>query len=476
MKMMQNGMVALLTLGVLIALPALLFLFSEQSELSLPLLPISWIILYCCMHLAIIASSATKQIVNTTFWLFVYVFLGICPFLQVGSHTFPWGGDYSEGLLVKAAFVILVGLLAYDFGYYIIPIRSSLAHAGKFLKRPLSRPTIVLLTLVVVTTLPYLLQLMGGFGALFVSRTERSQLIASKYELSQLLILISITTTPVYVLLVASISLWIINRSNRLHVGIGWKILCLVLLIITLIINNPISTARLRVGTILLSLLFVLPWRKYSAAFLVYAIVLILVLIFPFTDLYRASLDVSLTQRVMQTSVLKELTQKGDFDAFQMVANSIKVVEKMDFQLGNQLLGSLFFWVPRSLWPGKSTASGEWVAEQLGYHFTNLSSPLFSEFYIDGGWLGVILGLMVYGYVVRLIDRWHAENMQTSNVQLISVLVPIYAGYQFFLLRGSLMPALAYFMPMILVALLCTVSLKTRSRTRKQGFRSVSRF
>jgi hypothetical protein len=144
-----------------------------------------------------------------------------------------------------------------------------------------------------------------------------------------------------------------------------------------------------------------------------------------------------------------------------MVANTMIVTREIGYQFGQQLGGALAFWVPRFIWPGKPLTTGELIAEQAGYSFTNLSAPLWAEFYVDGGWLLVAVGFTIYGTLVRTLDRWNRQYQSSSDLRarVVLVLVPIYAGYQFFLLRGSLMPAIAYLTPMVLFALLCSARL-----------------
>jgi hypothetical protein len=275
-----------------------------------------------------------------------------------------------------------------------------------------------------------------------------------------MLLLSNLATTPVYVLLVAMLAVWVAKYRRRQKAGLAWAAMTMALLAATLLLNNPVSTPRLKVGTILLSLFFLLPWRRWSNAATVAGLVAGLILVFPFMDLFRNSLDASLSARVADTSMINEVTQKGDFDAFLMIANSAAVTEEAGYQLGRQIGGALLFWAPRAAWPGKPIATGEWVAENVGYSFTNLSAPLWAEFYVDGSWILVLLGFFGYGRLVRILDQWYETSGKSAEVKVVSVLVPIYAGYQIFLLRGSLMPAIAYFAPILLLAVLSSVSLR----------------
>ena len=279
-------------------------------------------------------------------------------------------------------------------------------------------------------------------------------------ELPQMMILTHGLNTPIYILLVASLAIWIARRKQHIGIGWRWQIMTAILLVITLALNNPISTARFKVGTIILSLFFLLPWRRWSASVAVGGLIVALLLVFPFADLFRSSLDSTLSQRLSENPITREIAENGDYDAFQMIINSAATVDSTGVQLGRQISGALLFWVPRSMWPDKPVSTGQWVAERHGYEYTNLSAPLWAELFVDGGWVLLITGFVGYGYLVRALDQWHSASHNTGKIQVVSVIVPIYAGYQIFLLRGALMPSLAYLTPMILVAFLCS------SRTR----------
>lgn len=454
---------SLATFILLLGLPLLLVIFAGKVILSLPLIPVGLIIIYSSAHLAYITSSASQNIVTATFWIFGYLFLGTAPFLQLATNTFPWPGTYDEVILVKAALVVLAGLLAFDFGRHLIPGRG--VGVPQALQRSINRTSVTVLAVASLAAAPYLLSRTGGAATLFLPRSELSQTLMSEFELPAMMLLTNALKTPVYVLLVASLAIWIVRRARGEFVGLRWKMMAFVLLLPTLILNNPISTARLKVGTILLSLFFVLPWRRWSGAATTFGLIFGLLFVFPFADLFRNSLDARFSDRIAESNPVLELTTNGDFDAFQMVVNAVETLEHTDFQLGRQVGGALLFWVPRSIWAGKPIATGQWVAEKQGYSFTNLSSPLWAEFYADGGFLLLVVGFIGYGYLVRTIDKWYALSHKLGDARVISIIVPIYAGYQFFLLRGSLMPAVAYLAPILLVALMCSVHIGRR-RTR----------
>ena len=108
----------------------------------------------------------------------------------------------------------------------------------------------------------------------------------------------------------------------------------------------------------------------------------------------------------------------------------------------------LLFWVPRSIWPGKPLQSGELVAEYSVYSYTNLSSPLWAEAYIHAGLLGVLLVFFAYGALTSTLQKLYLDPTKSPR-SLVNVLVPLLAAYQPFFLRGALLSAFAFVVPMV---------------------------
>jgi hypothetical protein len=168
------------------------------------------------------------------------------------------------------------------------------------------------------------------------------------------------------------------------------------------------------------------------------------IVLFPYLDFFRTADGYDM--RDVQ-SPASQLTQKPDYDAFQMTSNSIASVEDKGFDYGRNLLGSILFFVPRSTWTNKPWGTGQRIGEDLQYRNTNLSCPLWAEFYYTGGSVAVFFGFLIYGLASRRI-----ENLASSGTDLPIYLILSYAaGFQIFLLRGDLQNAIAYSAPSYLL-------------------------
>jgi hypothetical protein len=138
-------------------------------------------------------------------------------------------------------------------------------------------------------------------------------------------------------------------------------------------------------------------------------------------------------------SFLGNITFSGDWDSFAAVGNAVHYVQNHGTTRGFQFLGSVCFWVPRSLWPTKPVDTGILLADDRGYSMTNLSAPLWAEAYINGGMVVVALVFLAYG-ALSVIASTHTWNALRSNGPW-AIAGCIFAWYSFILLRGSLLQA-----------------------------------
>jgi len=243
---------------------------------------------------------------------------------------------------------------------------------------------------------------MGGFSTLFMNRTEWYAQISARYDIAELSIYSSLAKTLVYVLLVIALSYWLYVKHK-----LSLFILIALLAIATAVENNPFSTARFQVGTILLSIYFVFPWSKNKAMVAIYALLIGLIVVFPYADLFRSSNHANLEVRIEQYRNSNPLAVKVDYDSFQQVMNAVRMVDHDGLEWGHQISSAFLFWVPRGIWPGKALPTGVLIAERSGYSFTNMSAPLWIEFFVDGGWLLLIVGffLTVDWYGVWMVQE-----------------------------------------------------------------------
>lgn len=111
---------------------------------------------------------------------------------------------------------------------------------------------------------------------------------------------------------------------------------------------------------------------------------------------------------------------------------------------GRQLLGALLFFVPRSIWPSKPVGSGHYFVISQHGTFTNVSFPFFAEGYINFGFVGIILFIIVLAYITGKFDGKFWLNHRFLEFKPTDVFYLILLGAMIYIMRGDLMSSLAY--------------------------------
>ena len=141
--------------------------------------------------------------------------------------------------------------------------------------------------------------------------------------------------------------------------------------------------------------------------------------------------------------------EHGDFDGYQMTLSAVGFVQDRGLQLGQQILSSVLFFVPRDIWSEKGLPTGSLLAVYEGTGFLNVSCSWFMEWYVDFGVVGLGIGSLFLGVVLSLIDRTLVGVVDNRNRFLAAGL----AGFLPILLRG---PLLGVISPVVAFAV-CTI-------------------
>jgi hypothetical protein len=423
---------------------------------------------YSGTRLATMALTARRKLIQGSFWLFVYVAMGVAPLAQVVLAQTPTPVVGTRSDLLYAVTLVLFGCAAFDVGALLA--RNRPVSRGNRAHRTASFHRVRLYLLVAVAFLGSALLVMklGGPAVFFSSRQAITDTIkgsggASSESNVGSAFLRGFGTVPALLALLI-FTRWLVTsrRARRRPVVLAtW----FALLLLNGVVNNPVSNPRYWFLTVLFSFLFTAFPRSpamYRTA-LALGVVAALV-IFPFADRFRYA-D-SGYKPVESTSVFEPLALK-DYDQVGMFANTITFAESGPGHFyGRQLAGSVFFFVPRSVWHGKPRDTGVMIGQWMGMKNVNLSSPMWAELWLDFGPLGVIAGFLGLGYAASRGDRLYAlrtaDDPRPGNV--MAIVIPLIAGYSFILLRGPLLQASGR----IGVALICFALVTTlRSDGRK---------
>lgn len=392
--------------------------------------------------------------------LFCIIFLWYAPIIQVSCGYHVWGISYTPNDIARANALIFLWLLFYNFGFRFF---------GR-IKTPREEKRVVpgfdeipetyvlwLLAVCVVITAVYLKKYglrFGGFG------TDNVLVDISSKSLS---ILVDHCLTAFVVFSVIYILNWIGARNDK-------KILGVIAVVCLLLCCSPFSISRYAAGSIYSCLLVTLfPSLRKNHRFAV-IFICALVLVFPVLGLFRLETvgDVSSDEIINIITKLKDYYKTANYDTYQMLIATCQATDKCGFTYGRQLLGTLLFFVPRSIWPGKPVGTGAYVSEMLNFNFSNISAPIVAESYIDFGIVGVIVFAVIAGTIVaRIDDSFWNKGFEKINAG-IKIGYIYFAAYFVFLLRGSLQSTFSYLVAYFVMLILVVKIGKYLARLNKQ--------
>ncbi len=123
------------------------------------------------------------------------------------------------------------------------------------------------------------------------------------------------------------------------------------------------------------------------------------------------------------------------------ITNVVNLVERNGFYNGTASAPIITALIPRILWPDKPLIQlGAWFALEIGvgmrtsYGTANnsINMTVAGELYLDFGWIGVILGSLLFGAFLAFL--WNATKFYSSEYNLTGT---IFGGYLFIISVGG---------------------------------------
>jgi hypothetical protein len=409
----------------------------------------------CAARLAWLIGNGERRLFEMTFWCYSYAFLGLAPLVQLRENNWPVTVPRVDVTYTGvAALIVLVGCCAFLAGAGLDNV-TSLRRCWQAAKRThgavervftINYSRTVLLCAFAILLDIYFISHVGWIQFL-ESREEAAKTEASVWPHDNIGILIR--AASYMALLVAFLALKQFRKEARRARMWGENIsstvmrsnMALIVILGILIFNsmNPISNARYLSGTVILAVAtaFGLFATRQRFRFTMCGYLAGVFVIFPLADAFR----VTRQAEWKSTNPIQSL-QSGDYDSFAQLMNGYLVGAREGIVPGKQFSGVLLFLLPRSFWTHKPVDTGIYIANVRGYSFTNLSAPLWIEFYLNGGWVLLAAGMFALGFGLHRWDtRLNAQFDADRMPGLIGCVLPF---YMMILLRGSLLQAAPY--------------------------------
>lgn len=369
------------------------------------------------------------------FFIFIYIFFGTVPVVELDYGRIYWGGGkFESGDYLLAAIVVTV-LNCVVFISYVFFNKKVLVYgrdnlpAQDWIPNKIGKLALVLISLIclgfVLSFNNYNIYSLAFRGGELV---DRSQFESGGANL-------------VYSAVIRFIP--ISSAIIVLYKVRGSLFLKSFLLITGVVCAFPSGLARLQVPTYYFPLLFYFFPSMLKGNRLVCLLIFGFLFVFPFLDNFRRYSDGA----EMVFSVDYEFLLGGHLDAFQ---NFARIISVGFVSYGVQLLGVLLFFVPRSVWESKPVGTGYQLAENANYSFNNISATWYAEGWANFGFLGAMMFALAIGYLMAKLDKlfWHGRANEFAKMFYL-----FFLGYMFFLLRGDLLSAFSYLVGTVLAVL-----------------------
>ncbi len=378
-------------------------------------------------------------------WIFFYFFFYFAATIQYRIYYFPWGLEPTNAEVLKANWFLLIWGISFSvgtmFARYTKGFRGRTVVGFKTEKiKDFNIIAVAIALYMLVAVGPKNMFSRGSVDSLFSTMEQSMSLVLSH-------------SLRAFIAFNAVFSLIDYQKEKKGDLYLFIAFFCLLLCCF------PSSMSRYNAAAIYIGMMVLFfPAMKRGCKF-TYIFVFSLMVLFPFMNAFRAKdffkVDIIQAFRNVFNNMTYSYTE-GHYDAYSMMIQTIKGVEETGIYWGKQLLGSIFFFIPRSIWPEKPYGSGHTIMQNLGRDFKNVSEPIPAEMYINFGFVGMILAGFFAGWVLRKIDliyweRESAENIEKKEYSFLSIFYPFLLSFFFFMMRGDLLSSVAYLTAYIVV-------------------------
>ena len=371
---------------------------------------------------------------NKIFFLFSFFFFGVAPLVQFYKKISMWGMSLKESEYFYMNIIIIAIILCYSLLYNLLyKVDSRNKHFTsnkKSIPEKLSiKQTIFLVALSIISFLVVFTYNDYTIERMLIRGGEILDAFNIEEEESPTLgLIVNNFIRPLSMMCFLFYSL--VKRRNKI-------VLC-ILALLAIITCFPLGMARFAAAALYIPVLVLLIpiFRRKN----VFSLTFIsgLLIIFPFLNNFR---DLSADAQI-EIKPDFEMFTEGHFDSYH---NFGLIVSNDIITYGRQLLGVIFFWVPRVYWPDKPIGSGAYLADKINLIFNNVAANFFAEGYINWGLPGILLFVIVLAYITAKLDKLYWTDIIVSEKNnLYTITYVVLLGMLFFILRGDLLSSTAY--------------------------------
>lgn len=445
-------------LWVFFFVPVVLVVYFLTGFPSDPLFGISNFFILFLSHCAIVGNGRSFSLVKIVH-IFNFFFFGVVPLNDLANGNLYWGGDEIDVFYYTISnFIILIGVISFLLGSSVRVVLIEIV-ANCFDKKINFNLFVLGFFYFLVA---YLILYFNDFNiaSLLFRGVVSDMLSVDSRSYSQLqLLFIDNFLRPMPVILFSIAFVYYTAGRGFSDINLFRKAILFVMLVCSFFLVSPTAIPRFQAASLYMCLIVLCTglWsRRFSMPL---SLMAGLLFVMPMLEKFRYfdpdTFDISFSLSFMN---------HGHFDAYQ---NFTRVVEHDLITHGNQLLGSLLFFFPRSLWHEKPIGSGATLAEHVPLSFSNISMPFLGEGYINFGLFGVIAFMFFFGALCSNFDRLFWVEKKERLLSSYKVLYCFLLGMFFFVCRGDLISSFAYTVGLFFSFYFCVYALSITSGLMK---------
>lgn len=420
-----------------------------------PLPPIIWGTFFLNLHLLItvlyyhlykeegFSPAITTSIVFFTLFFFIAPVIQVSSVIETGlrfNNYLP----FSHNQVVKANGLIFIFMVTLYVSYYFIKIKERVI---KYVKPTNNRlMPIVLLGLTTISALIVFF----NFETIITDIESSNYSKKISFEFNALILKKFVFLIPLGGLILLTDYL---KKSSRLNTN---KILAYFFLVgmifLMFFLKNPFTEKRNALGPIYFTLIYIFVPKLINSnkKFFLFLFSAMIMLYPVLSSLTHSTANFSQILKNPEEFIedfesIQVVFDSLHYDAYVNLLATIEYVSTEGLFFGGQVIGTLFFFIPRAFWTSKPLSSGElignYLIERHDFYFNNLSNPIVSEGYIDFGTIGVIMYAFILSYFMLTSKLWIQGSDPLRNIAAF-----YFSVHLMFLIRGDLLNGVAYFL------------------------------